>query len=156
MTGEELAEFLDEQSTVTLATIGPDHMPHLAAMWFTRDGDRLLLWTYAASQKVRNLERDPRASVLADDGSRYSQLRGACLECRVEILRDRADVMSIGRAMSGRYPDPAGRDGDDRAAEELLNARARKRVGLRLDVVRARTWDHRRLGDAAMTRRAGR
>ena len=64
MSDAELGAFLDEQRVVICATIGRDGWPHLMPLWYVvRDG-ALWVWTYAASQKVRNLERDPRATLL--------------------------------------------------------------------------------------------
>ena len=70
MSGPEVASFLAEERTLTCATAGPRGWPHLMPLWYVlRDapegepGPRLWSWTYASSQKVRNLERDPgRAS----------------------------------------------------------------------------------------------
>ena len=67
----ELAAFLDEQRTVIVATNGRDGWPHLMPLWYTvRDGE-LWSWTYARSQKVRNLERDARATVQVEAGEQY-------------------------------------------------------------------------------------
>lgn len=144
MAPDEVAGFLDEHRTVTLGTIGPDGMPHLAAMWFGRDGADLLMWTYRSSQKARNVERDPRASVLAEAGGAYDQLRGVCLDCRVELVGGADAVLAIGRMVHDRYAD-TGPYRDGAAAEAALRAQAAKRVGLRLRVERIRSWDHRKL-----------
>ncbi|HYY82757.1 MAG TPA: pyridoxamine 5'-phosphate oxidase family protein, partial [Actinomycetes bacterium] len=88
MTGEELRRFLAEQTALTCATIGPGGRPHLAPLWYAADGDRLVAWTYAKSQKARDLERDPRATVLVEAGTDYGELRGAQLECDVLLERD--------------------------------------------------------------------
>lgn len=139
-----IALLLGEQRTVTLATIGPGGLPHLASMWFARDGEDLLMWTYGTSQKARNLERDPRASVLAESGDCYDELCGVCLECRVRIVRAPAEVLALGRKLHGRNA-PGAPGGDPGAAARLLQAQAAKRIGLVLAVERVRSWDHRRL-----------
>ncbi len=144
----DVAGLLKELRTLTLATIGPDGLPHLAAMWFACDGDDLLLWTYGTSQKVRNLERDPRAAVLGEAGEGYRELRGVCLDCRVEIVRDPDQVLRVGRAVHARNAAFAP-GGNGLPGEESVRAQAAKRVGLRLRVERARTWDHRRLRHTA-------
>jgi PPOX class probable F420-dependent enzyme len=141
MSSDEVASLLEEQRTITLATIGPDGLPHLAAMWFVPDGDDLLLWTYATSQKARNVARDPRASVLAETGTAYDELRGVCLDCAVEVITELDDVLPIGRALMVRN---LGLDPDAPGAEQGLRAQAGKRVGLRLHPVRSRSWDHRK------------
>ena len=140
MTIAEVARLLDEVRTATLATIGPDGRPHLAAMWFVAQGIDVLLWTYASSQKARNLERDPRAGVLAETGTGdYSRLRGASLDCDVEIVRDPDRVLEVGRRLNDRYS-----DGTSIRAETLARQAAR-RVALVCRTERVRSWDHGKL-----------
>src|SRR5512144_2810994 len=90
---DEVLAFLDEERIVTCATIGPRGWPHLMPLWFVvRDG-RIWSWTYAKSQKVRNLERDARATLQVEAGrDRYDQLRGLMLETEVVIHRETAAV----------------------------------------------------------------
>lgn len=116
MTETEVAELLDAQRTVTLATIGPDGRPHLASMWFARDGADLLMWTYAASQKARDVGRDPRVTVLAEAGEDYAELRGVSLDCVAEQVADPAAVLEFGIALQLRNSG-AGRDGSTRASD---------------------------------------
>lgn len=113
-------------------------------MWFAPDGADVLMWTYASSQKARNLERDPRASVLGETGATYAELRGICLDVDVDVVvvRDPSDVLLIGRALHVRN---VGGSADPAEVEQGIRAQATKRVGLRLRVVRTRSWDHRRL-----------
>ena len=80
MSSEERAAFLDEQRIVVVATNGREGWPHQMPLWYVvRDGE-LWGWTYAKSQKVRNLERDPRATLQVEAGSEYAELRGAMLK----------------------------------------------------------------------------
>ncbi|HEX3214034.1 MAG TPA: PPOX class F420-dependent oxidoreductase [Actinomycetota bacterium] len=141
MSEAELAAFLDDQRTVTCATIGPEGRPHLVALWYVPTGARLDCWTYAASQKARNLERDPRATLLTEAGDTYQELRGVSLECDAELVRDPDQVLDIGVALATRYsgasPTP-----DLRAA---LAPQAAKRVGVRFRPTRISSWDHRKL-----------
>jgi PPOX class probable F420-dependent enzyme len=141
MSEAELAAFLEGQRTVTCATIGPGGRPHLAALWYLPAGDRLDCWTYAASQKARNLARDPRATLLTEAGTAYQELRGVSLECDAELVRDPDQVLDIGVALAVRYgatPGPELRAG--------LAAQAAKRVGIRFHPTRVSSWDHRKLG----------
>jgi PPOX class probable F420-dependent enzyme len=143
MTDVEVSELLEGQRTVTLATVGSDGRPHLASMWFARDGCDLVLWTYAASQKARNVERDPRVAVLAEAGEDYTELRGVSLDCTARIERDPAEVLKLGRLLQVR--NGSAPVGSGAAAEAALAAQAAKRIGLRLSVERVRSWDHRKL-----------
>lgn len=142
MSEAELAAFLEEQQTLTCATIGPGGRPHLAALWYVPGPGRLDCWTYAASQKARNLERDPRATLLTEAGTAYEELRGASLECDAELVRDPAEVLDIGVALGTRYrgiPPSA-------ALRAALAPQAAKRVGIRFHPTRVSSWDHRKLG----------
>jgi PPOX class probable F420-dependent enzyme len=141
MSEAELAAFLDAQRTVVCATIGPGGRPHLAALWYLPMDGRLDCWTYAASQKARNLERDPRATLLTEAGTAYQELRGVSLECDAELVHDPGQVLDIGVALAVRYgarPGPELRAG--------LAPQAAKRVGIRFSPTRISSWDHRKLG----------
>jgi PPOX class probable F420-dependent enzyme len=151
MAADAVADLLDEQRTLTLATIGPDGMPHLAAMWFARDGVgedmTVLMWTYGTSQKALNLIRDPRASLMAEGGDAYDQLRGVCLDCHVEIVDTYDEVFEIGQLLHRKYlANPDLGEEAEQAMLAGLRAQAKKRVVMRFHVDRARSWDHRKLG----------
>jgi PPOX class probable F420-dependent enzyme len=145
MSPAELRAFLDEERTVTCASIGPNGRPHLMPLWYVREGDDIVCWTYGASQKVKNLERRPQATLQVEAGKKYEELRGVMLECDVEIVRDRQRIIDIGVALTHRYASiPPG------TPDEVIRARAAqrgaKRVGLRFRPTRIVSWDHRKLG----------
>jgi PPOX class probable F420-dependent enzyme len=144
--GEVLA-FLDEERVVTCATLGPSGWPHLMPLWFVvRDG-RLWAWTFAKSQKTRNLERDARATLQVEAGrDEYHLLRGVMLETDVTIHRDTDLVTDLGLEIFARY----GGEPDGTVApevREMVKAQAVKRVGLEFVERRRATWDHRKLGN---------
>ncbi len=145
MSDAEVGAFLDEERTVVCATIGRDGYPHLMPLWYVvRDGE-LWSWTFAKSQKVRNLERDPRATLQVEAGTEYPQLRGVMLKCDVTIHRDTDKIADLALELFGRYREggPGEVDEDVRA---MVLAQAPKRVALQF-VERSRaTWDHRKLG----------
>jgi PPOX class probable F420-dependent enzyme len=142
MSEAEVAAFLEAQRKVTCATVGPEGRPHLAALWYVPAVGRLDCWTYAASQKARNLERDPRATLLTEAGETYQELRGVSLECDAELVHDPDEVLDIGVALAARYRG-ASPTRDLRAA---LGPQAAKRVGIRFHPTRVSSWDHRKLG----------
>lgn len=149
MSEEEVAAFLATERTMSVATLDPDGWPHLVAMWFVvRDG-AVHFWTYGKSRKAVNLRRDPRLTCLVETGERYDELRGVSLTGRGVLITDTAAVEELGLAITARYagPPPAGPEGD--AVRAGVAAQARKRVGVRVEVERAATWDHRKLGAAA-------
>jgi PPOX class probable F420-dependent enzyme len=143
MTEEELRVFLEEQRIVQVATVGPKGRPHVVPLWYVVDGDRLGSWTYAASQKAKNLERDPRATLSIDDGVQYEELRGAMMECDVAIERDPEAVAERGFSLFERYGAGPGLSEEVR---EMVLKQARKRVALTFSPSRTVTWDHRKLG----------
>jgi len=140
MTPEEVDAFLAGEKTVTCATNGLHGFPHLMPLWYVvRDG-RLWAWTYAKSQKVRNLERDPRATLQVETGIEYAELRGVMLRCDVEIHRDVEVVTDFAMALVERYA------GGAEGTRDAFAQQAPKRVALEF-VERDRvTWDHRKLG----------
>ena len=140
MSDEEVRAFLAEHKVMQVATIGPRGWPHVVPLWYVPDGTELRGWTYAKSQKARNLERDPRATVAIEDGVAYHELRGVMLECEVEVERDTDRVAGYGEALVDRY------GGGSEEMKEGFRAQARKRVGLRFIPTRVVSWDHRKLG----------
>jgi PPOX class probable F420-dependent enzyme len=142
MSDEELVAFLAEERRVTCATLGPNRRPHLMPLWYVPDGRELRAWTFAKSQKARNLERDPHATLQVEAGKEYGELRGAMLECDVELERDTERVARLGLELMRRYV--AGADRDD--LEAGVRAQAPKRIGMHFVPTRVVTWDHRKLG----------
>ena len=142
MTEEEVAAFLDEQRIVVCATNGRDGFPHLMPLWYVvRDGE-LWAWTFAKSQKVRNLERDARATLQVEDGEQYQELRGVMFKCDVEVVRETERVRDLGLEIFTRYT--GGVVGDDVRA--MVEKQAAKRVAMRFVERDRATWDHRKLG----------
>ena len=144
MSEEERVAMLGEERVVVVTSHGPRGWPHSMPMWFVvREGD-IWIWTYGASQKVRNLERDPRATLLVEAGDAYEELRGVMVEAEAEIEPDPEAVVVLGRLLAGRYGDGAeGEEGEE--VEAALRAQARKRVAIHFRPVRTVTWDHRKL-----------
>jgi PPOX class probable F420-dependent enzyme len=142
MTAEELHAFLAEQMVMQCATAGPRGLPHMVPLWFVSEGLDLVGWTYAKSQKARNLERDPRATIGIEDGVRYHELRGVMFECDVRLERDPARVEEYGLRLFDRYAE-GGLTPEIRA---MVAKQAQKRVGLRFVPTRVVSWDHRKLG----------
>src|SRR5918995_1903880 len=140
MSAEEISAFLDEQMVMQCATNGPRGLPHMVALWFVVDGDELRGWTYAKSQKAKNLERDPRATLGIEEGVQYDELRGVMFECDVEVERDQSEVEKFGLELFARY---AGELTDEIRA--MVAQQAQKRVGLTFRPTRTVSWDHRKL-----------
>ncbi len=145
MTDDEVRDYLEAQRILNVATIGPSGHPHLVAMWYAFVDGQLAFWTFAKSQKIRNLRRDPKLTGLVESGERYDELRGVELIGTGRIVEDDATVLAIGKSVALRYNGP-GAISD--AAMPFLEAQARKRMGVVFDVERTVTWDHTKLGGA--------
>jgi PPOX class probable F420-dependent enzyme len=140
----EMLDLLDGERVAIVSSLGPRGWPHAMPMWFVPRGGEIWIWTYAKSQKVRNLERDPRATVLVETGHEYGELRGAMIEAEAEIHRDGETVLGFAEELTLRYAEGISSvDGDAKAA---LEAQAPKRVAIHFKPVRTASWDHRKLG----------
>ncbi|RVW04722.1 pyridoxamine 5'-phosphate oxidase family protein [Rhodococcus spongiicola] len=145
MTVEEITEFIERSRVGTMATIGPNGMPHLVAMWYAVIDGELWFETKAKSQKAVNLRRDDRLTVMIEDGDTYDTLRGVAIEGRGEIIDDPEALFKVGINIWERYTGPYSEDVKP-AVEMMLH----KRVAIRVVPDRVRSWDHRKLGLPAM------
>jgi PPOX class probable F420-dependent enzyme len=144
MSDEELGAFLAEQRTVIVATNGRDGWPHLMPLWYTVRAGELWSWTYARSQKVRNLERDPRATLQVEDGAQYQDLRGVMVKANAVLHRDVETVAAFGVELFERYTGASPLPPEVRG---MVEAQAPKRVALQFVPVEPPvTWDHGKLG----------
>jgi PPOX class probable F420-dependent enzyme len=141
--GELLALLADERIAV-VSSLGPRGWPHSMPLWFVPREGTIWVWTYAKSQKVRNLERDPRATVLVEAGRSYEELRGAMIESEAVIHRDFETVLAFAEELTVRYAEGISSLGDD--AKAALEAQAPKRVAISFPALRTASWDHRKLG----------
>ena len=147
MSDEEVLALLDEERTVVCATNGRRGWPHLMPLWYVvrraaDDADRpeLWAWTFAKSQKARNLGRDARATLQVETGEAYDELRGVMLECETVIHRDVETIRALALDLFTRY------GGVNDEVRSMIDKQAPKRVALQF-VERSRaTWDHRKLG----------
>jgi PPOX class probable F420-dependent enzyme len=141
MTDEEIAAFVDRSRTATMATNGPGGMPHVVAMWYAVMDGHIWFETKSRSQKAQNLRRDPRITCLIEDGLTYDTLRGVSLEGHGEIIEERDTLWRVGVNVWERYTGPYTEE-----ARPLVEMMLTKRVAVRVDVTRTRSWDHRKLG----------
>jgi PPOX class probable F420-dependent enzyme len=143
MTPGEVRAYLDGQRRVILVTNGPHGLPHPVPMNYGLDEDgRMLVTSFARSQKVRNLERDPRASLLVESGEVYDQLKSVILYADVEIVREPEQVAALMRRIRAAEPLAGSIDG---AMSEQVRASVAKRVVLRFTPFRVVSWDHGKL-----------
>jgi PPOX class probable F420-dependent enzyme len=141
MTDDEVAAFIESSRTATMATVGPDGTPHLVAMWFAVVDGTIWFETKSRSQKAVNLRRDDRITVMIEDGLTYDSLRGVSLEGRAEIVEDPDALWEVGVSVWERYNGPYTDE-----VKPFVEVMLHKRVAVRVDVERVRSWDHRKLG----------
>jgi nitroimidazol reductase NimA-like FMN-containing flavoprotein (pyridoxamine 5'-phosphate oxidase superfamily) len=153
MSEKEVAELLDEQRKLQLGTINPDGTPHLVTMFYGmvdlsdeggEDGggapSRVAFWTYRRSQKIRNIERDPRVTCLIEAGEEYFELRGALIYGTAKVLTDQNDVRYVGADVVRRMMDI-----EESALDQFVAATAAKRYAVIVEPARVASWDHRKL-----------
>lgn len=141
LSDEEIDHLLRSSRTMTMATVGPSGHPHLVAMWYAVVDGAPCFETKAKSQKVVNLRRDPTISCLIEDGDVYEELRGVAFEGRGEVIDDADFLWRVGVSVFERYY------GDySEPMRPYVEAMLNKRVAVRVDVERVRSWDHRKLG----------
>jgi hypothetical protein len=132
MTDDEVAAYLEEQRVLNVATISPTGHPHVVAMWYVVLDGRPAFWTFAKSQKVMNIRRDPKITALVESGETYQQLRGLELVGTALLIGEYDEVREIGVRVSVPF----------------IEQQARKRIGVAIDVERVVSWDHTKLGGA--------
>jgi PPOX class probable F420-dependent enzyme len=142
MTPEEIGSFLDEQRTLQVASINNDGTPHLVAMWYARHKGEIAFWTYAKSQKVVNVRRDPRLTVMVESGDKYEELKGVTIYGRGRIVDDLDEVFAFGDNVYERYWGPI----DNDLVREAVRTMGRKRVVIVVDPDKTVSWDHSKLG----------
>jgi PPOX class probable F420-dependent enzyme len=148
LTEDELAGFLESGRTLQVASIDADGYPHLAPMWYVvRDG-RIVFRSFTKSQKIVNLERNPKISALLESGESYEELKGVMIRGTATLIRDRATVLSIYGEIAAKYRMIAGRPvqlrGD--ALEAAFGRYAEKNTAVIVEPVKIASWDHSKLG----------
>ena len=138
---QEVAEFLAGEQVVDVATIGRDGWPHVTALWFVMRGADPWSWTYRKSQKVKNLERDDRATLLAESGVEYTELKGVMLRTRGHVIYDTEPVLDLAEELFAKY-----QGGRNPGMREALRGQVAKRVAIRFEVLETVSWDHAKLG----------
>ena len=140
LTEDELDAYFETQKTLIMATHNHDGYPHVVPMWFTMIDGLVHMHTYKTSQKVVNVERDPRGAVLVEDGVVYSELRGVYVRGRFEIVDDQDLCYRVGIASAQKYMGVTEEEGG-----EGVRLSVRKRVVIIFHPDRLSSWDHRKI-----------
>lgn len=142
MSDDEVTEFLTTEKVLNIATIGPSGHPHMVAMWYVMLDGKPTFWTFGRSQKIKNLERDPKITGLVEAGDSYQELRGAEVRGTAVLLDDPATVLEIGLAVAEKYNGP---EAVSDAARPFIEAQVAKRIGVAIDIEHVASWDHRKI-----------
>ena len=145
MSDDEVRSFLRTNKTIIINSNGPGGYPHPMPMWFAVDDDGTVrMTTFRKSQKVRNIERDPKVSLLVESGEEYSQLRGVVIYGEARVVDDLAEVTRTLLAIGGigNLADPEARKG----AEAAVAKTAAKRIAILIRPAKIVSWDHSKLG----------
>jgi len=150
MSDAEILEFLEDARVLQVATIGRDGTPHLAPMWFVVEDGKIVFRSFTKSQKIVNLRRDPRLTVLVESGDAYEELRGVMIKGAARLITDPDQVLATYGRLAAKYamvgPEPV--DLDPEALEAAFGKFAPKNTAVVVEPVRVTSWDHRKLGGA--------
>ena len=149
MTDAELRDYLAKAQTMIIVSLNKDGTPHPMPMWYGVEPDgSIVMTTFTKSQKIVNIQRDPRVSLLVESGGAvYSSLKGVVIYGKAELIRDDEQVVDILTRVSTKTLD----NPDDKTREGIRSAvrgTAPKRTGIRIRRERVVTWDHSKLGGA--------
>jgi PPOX class probable F420-dependent enzyme len=142
MSPEEVDSFLSGSMKVQVGTVNPDGSPHLTTLFYVVQDGEIAFWTYGSSQKIKNLERDPRISCLVETGTDYLELRGVSIQGEARLVRDEDGIRRIGSAVATRMANGADL-GEIGNAE--VERQVRKRVGVLVTPSRTASWDHSKM-----------
>lgn len=142
MSDDEVQQFLGDGRVLNVATIGPSGHPHLVAMWYALIDGKVQFWTFAKSQKILNLRRDPKMTGLVESGETYNELKGVELVGSGRIIDDYERILRLGKEVAVRYNGPSA------ISDEVLpfiEAQAGKRLVVEFEVDRVVSWDHTKI-----------
>ena len=151
MNDAEVREFLSSGAKVLdVATLGKDGSPHLAPMWYVMDDDKVVFRSFSKSQKIVNLMRDSRLTVLVEAGNAYANLRGVMIKGTAKLVTDLQHVLEIYGGLAARYPviGDAPVDLDQADLQAAFGRIAPKNTAVIVEPIKVTSWDHTKLGGA--------
>ncbi len=144
MSTDEIRAYLTAQQRLILTSNGPDGYPHPMPMNFLfDDNDAYLMTTFRKSQKVMNMQRDPRCALLVESGSHYSELKSVLAYADAEIIDDADFTRDVMLALAAKEGDRAALSEE---AKQTVAASVPKRIVLRFKPSDYISWDHSKLG----------
>ena len=144
MSKEEISAFLNDQLSIQVGTINKDGTPHLTTLWYTTDSDSIIFHTYTKSQKILNLTRDNRATILTESGDNYSNLKGIMIYSQASMIHGTSNqkkVLEIIEKVSAKYNDGS----VSKDYLEAMENQAKKRSAVILNPIEYISWNHSKL-----------
>lgn len=151
MTDEELLAFLsDGAKTLQVASNDRDGYPHIVPMWFLVEDGKVVFRSFSKSQKIVNLRRNPKLSVLIESGETYDELKGVMIRGTATLIDDRATVLAIYGAIAAKYKMIGGESVqlEGAALEAAFGSYAEKNTAVVVEPIKVASWDHSKLGGA--------
>jgi len=149
MTEDEILEFLRRgRKSLQVSSNDPDGYPHLVPMWFVVEGGKIVFRSFSKSQKILNLRRDPRLTVLAEEGNGYSELQGVMIKGKAKLVEDAGYCLDLYVALANRYAFFAGVEPGATPEEEVREyfaGFATKQTAVVVEPVEIVSWDHTKL-----------
>ena len=144
MSEEELSSFLKKQISLQIGTINKDGSPHLTTMWYFYDGENFIFHTYTKSQKIINLKRDSRITLLTEAGNQYSDLQGIIVYGNAEIINGKDSLEEVIRYME-MVGEKYIKDEEGSQYIEGMKLQAPKRSVVVVKPSKFISWDHTKI-----------
>ena len=140
MDDDEVVAFIAAGFRAHVSTLNKDGSPHVVPIAYVVLDGTLTFWTDRMSQKVRNLERDPRIACVVDDGIDFQELRGAQINGTAALIDDAATSERVAELFVAKVPEE-----HREVARSTLLALAAERVVVSVTPDRVASWDHHKL-----------
>ena len=96
MTRDEVHAFLDSRpGWIALTTVSKSGHPHTVPIGYFRKGDEVFIGCRAGTQKLKNIERNPKVSVMLETGSSMQDIKGVCIQGTADIVMDTAEQLPL-------------------------------------------------------------
>lgn len=139
---EEVTALLEAATHLQVATNGTDGFPHLTTLWFVVMDGLITFRSFTKSQRIVNLARDPRLTVLAERGTSYGELSGVMIKGTARLLRDDALVLEVYRRVMSKMEEA---EVEAAAIEQMFGRFAAKNTVVQVEPLSVVSWDHSRL-----------
>ena len=94
----EIHAFLDSKpGWLMLTTLGRDGYPHTVPIGYFRLGEEIYLGCRAGTQKLKNIARDPRVSLLVESGKGMGDIKAVMIQGDATVYTAPADLLRLAR-----------------------------------------------------------